>query len=74
MIMFKQGKVDAARQLYGGASKMITLPQSAEQPLSGKKDAQGAPLVVWLTQREARALLEADSGVGQSSGTAAGRK
>ena len=58
MSLLKQGKVDEARQLYAEASKAIAPPQSAEQPLSGNWDAQGTPLIVWLAQREAKALFE----------------
>ena len=71
MSLLKQGKVDAARQLYAEASKAIIPPQSAEQPLAS---ARGAPLIARLAYREAKALFEGESGAGQNSETATGQE
>ncbi len=57
MSLLRQGKPDAARQLYSDTAKMIVPPQSAEQPLFNIQNPAGGPIEVWLAQREARELF-----------------
>lgn len=58
MSMFGRGKTGAARELYSETARMIPPPPDAEHPLLNNREPAGHPLIAWLAQREARALID----------------
>jgi WD40 repeat protein/tetratricopeptide (TPR) repeat protein len=60
MSLFRQGKVEEARQLaIAAAARMKPLPKDEKNPLAG--DANHDDLIQWLAYKEAKALITFDA-------------
>jgi hypothetical protein len=61
MSLFRQGKKDEPRQLaIDAAAKMKPLSKDEQNPLAG--NANHDDLILWLAYKEAKALIQFDSG------------